>query len=93
MSTIWDWLTIIAFGGLVVLMLNRSMEDNPRDNLIEYLVPAAGCAMANYAGNHYSDVGAALLLMLVGVYVYKVLKWPPANFLRGSSDDDRSGPS
>jgi hypothetical protein len=93
METIWDWITVLAFGGLVVLMLNRSMEDEPRDHLIEYLVPAAGCAIANYIGNHYSDLGAAAALGLVAAYVYKVLKWPPAHFFTGGSDDNQGGKS
>lgn len=82
METFWDWLTVIVFGGLIVLMLQRSSEEQPRDHLIQYLVPAAGCAISNYIGNHYSDVGAAVALILVGAYVYKVLKWPPADFFK-----------
>ena len=77
METVWDWVTIICFGGLVVLMLQRSVEERTRDHLMEYLFPALGCAVANYLGNHYSDIGAALVLVLVGVYVFKVLKFPP----------------
>ncbi|MBN9507157.1 MAG: hypothetical protein J0I69_14165 [Altererythrobacter sp.] len=91
METIWDWLTVIAFGGLVVLMLNRSTQEKPVDHLAQYLVPAAGCAIANYIGNNYSDVIAAICLVLVAAYVYKVLKWPPADFLRGGSQGDGRG--
>jgi hypothetical protein len=91
METIWDWVTVIAFGGLVVLMLNRSAQENPPDHLLQYLVPAAGCAIANYIGNNYSDLGAALALVLVAVYVYKVLKWPSPDFLRREPPDDHSG--
>jgi hypothetical protein len=89
METVWDWLTVIAFGGLVVLMLNRSTQEKPIDHLAQYLVPAAGCAIANYIGNNHSDIVAGLCLVLVAVYVYKVLKWPPAHFLRGGSQRDR----
>lgn len=77
METVWDWVTVICFGGLVVLMLQRSVEEKPRDHLMEYLVPAAGCGIANYIGNNYSDIGAALALVLVAAYVFKVLKFPP----------------
>ncbi|MEO5494554.1 MAG: XrtV sorting system accessory protein [Sphingomonas sp.] len=81
METVWDWVTIICFGGLVVLMLQRSVEERTRDHLMEYLFPALGCAVANYLGNHYLDpigqVGAGLVLVLVGIYVFKVLKFPP----------------
>lgn len=91
METFWDWITVIAFGGLVVLMLNRSAQEEPQDHLAEYLVPAAGCAIANYIGNNYSDLGAAVTLALVAAYVYKVLKWPPADFFRRDSGDNGQG--
>lgn len=90
METFWDWITVIAFGGLVVLMLSRSTQDEPPDHLAEYLVPAAGCAIANYVGNNYSDLGAAIALGLVVAYVYKVLKWPPAGFISRITKSDRS---
>lgn len=83
METVWDWITVIAFGGLIVLMLQRSSEEQPRDHLIQYLVPAAGCAIANYIGNHYSHVGAAVAMVLIAVYVYRVLGWPPRSFFGG----------
>lgn len=88
METIWDWITVIAFGGLIVLMLNRSMQEEPVDHLAEYLVPAAGCAIANWIGNNHSDLFAGVTLGLVAAYVYKVLKWPPAGFLRGLTGGD-----
>ncbi len=83
METFWDWITVIAFGGLIVLMLNRSMQEEPVDHLAEYLVPAVGCAVANYIGNNHSDLFAGIALGLVAAYVYKVLKWPSPEFLRG----------
>lgn len=87
METVWDWVTVICFGGLVVLMLQRSVEENVQDNLMEYLFPALGCAAANYIGNHYSDAGAAVALLVVGAYVYKVLKWPPIGINRPDRRD------
>lgn len=77
METFWDWLTVLCFGGLVVLMLQRSTEEQPSDELIHYLVPSAGCAVANYIGNNHSDVGAAAVMLVVAFYVFKVLKFPP----------------
>lgn len=88
METVWDWVTVICFGGLVVLMLQRSVEEKVQDHLMEYLFPALGCAVANYIGNHYSDAGAAVALLVVGAYVYKVLKWPPI----GANHPDRRDP-
>lgn len=81
METVWDWVTIFCFGGLVVLMLQRSIEEKTRDHLMEYLFPSIGCAVANYLGNHFEtpagQIGAAAVLVLVAVYVFKVLKFPP----------------
>ena len=81
METVWDWVTIGCFGGLVVLMLERSTEEQPRDSLLQYLFPAVCCGVANYIGNEYSSpvgqIGAALVLVIVAAYVFKVLKWPP----------------
>lgn len=91
METFWDWITVAAFGGLVVLMLNRSSQEKPADHLAQYLVPAAGCAIANYIGNNHSDFFAAVALGLVAVYVYKVLKWPPPDFLNRGPRGDGQG--
>lgn len=89
METVWDWVTIGCFGALVVLMLERSTEEQPRDNLLQYLFPAIGCGVANYIGNHYSDIGAAAVLAVVAVYVFKVLKFPPIGPNRTDGHDGR----
>ena len=89
METFWDWLTVLCFGGLVVLMLQRSTEEKPSDDLISYLVPSAGCAVANYIGNNYSDVGAAAVLLVVAAYVVKVLKFPPLGSNKSDGNDGR----
>jgi hypothetical protein len=73
-ETIWDWLTIFAFAGLVTLMLQRSSEDRPRDKLWQYGLPAIGCAVANQVGNADYPLPAALILAGVVAYVFLVLK-------------------
>ena len=60
METIYDWVTVAIFAGLVVLFLQRSSgEAEPRDSIWQYLAAAIGCAVANYLGNNaiknYSD--------------------------------------
>ena len=50
MQTVYDWLTMIVFAGLIVLFLQRS-QGEPRDHLWQYLVAALGCAGTNYLGN------------------------------------------
>lgn len=74
METVWDWVTIFAFAGLVTLMLQRSSEETPRDKLWHYAPPALACAVANQLGNANYDLLAALLLAGVAIYVFWVLK-------------------
>ena len=50
METIYDWLTILVFAGLIVLFLQRS-QGEPRDHLWQYLLASVGCAVTNYLGN------------------------------------------
>ncbi len=74
MDTIFDWVTMAIFAGLVVLFLQRSVADTPTDRVIEYLPPAVGCAVANYLGNHdYEPFSIALILGVLG-YIWYILK-------------------
>lgn len=74
METPYDWITLAMFGGLIVLFLERSSKPEPQDHLWQYLVPAAGCALANYAGNHGQHVVAIGIIIGILVYVFTVLK-------------------
>lgn len=81
METVWDWLTVFCFAGLVTLMLQRSSEEVLRDKLWQYAPPAVGCAVANYVGNKGVEDGnvglhivAGLILAGVIVYIFVVLK-------------------
>ena len=74
METIWDWITIFAFAGLVTMMLQRSSEETPRDKLWHYAPPALACAVANQVGNAQYHLFAALILAGVMVYIFWVLK-------------------
>jgi hypothetical protein len=81
METVYDWLSLAIFAGIIVLFLQRSSMESPPDRMIDYLPPALGCAIANQAGNYALEndsllmhaVGAALLIG-VAVYVWLVLK-------------------
>jgi len=75
-ETIWDWITVIAFSGLVTLLLQRSAEETPRDKLWQYAPPAVGCAVVNYIGNEGYPLFAAILLVGVIIYIFTVLKVP-----------------
>jgi hypothetical protein len=73
METVYDWLTLAIFAGLIVLFLQRSTSENANDDvsLFYYLAAGAGCGVANYFGNKGQDIVAiALLLATLGFIVY-----------------------
>ena len=77
METVYDWITVAIFGGLVVLFLHRSVQPgDPQDTILHYLPPAVGCAVANWLGNPLQNQGLFSFLMVVVVvlYVIQVLK-------------------
>lgn len=74
MQTIYDWLTMAAFAGLIVLFLQRSNMDEPPDKIWQYLPPAVCCAAANYFGNEGYTVVAFGILVAAAAYVHLVLK-------------------
>jgi hypothetical protein len=74
METIYDWITVAIFGGMVVLFLQRSTQAEPKDTLIQYLPPAVGCAIANYVGNHGQGPLSAAIVVAVLAYILIVLK-------------------
>ena len=76
METIWDWITVFAFAGLATLLLQRSAEEEPRDQLWQYAPPAVGCALVNYIGNEGYHAPAAIVFVGVVVYIFMVLKVP-----------------
>jgi hypothetical protein len=57
METVYDWLTVITFAGLIVLFLQRSQAEVARDHLWQYLVASLGCATTNYLGNEGIKLG------------------------------------
>jgi hypothetical protein len=74
LETIFDWISIAIFSGLIVLFLQRSSLAVPRDHLWQYLAPSAGCAVANYFGNEGHWIIATLLIAAILAFVWFVLK-------------------
>jgi hypothetical protein len=74
METVYDWVTLAIFAGLVVLFLQRSMSDERQDSMIPYMVGAGICALANYLGNGGYDLLAAALIVVNLVFIVVVLK-------------------
>lgn len=82
METIYDWVTVAIFAGLIVVFLQRSVGDaEPQDSIVSYLPPSVGCAVANYFGNEgikdgnvlYQILGAAGIVAVLA-YTYYVIK-------------------
>jgi hypothetical protein len=73
-ETVYDWLTLAIFAGLVVLFLQRSTAEEPRDHLYQYAPPALGCAIANFLGNKDLHLFAIVTLVATLGYSWVVLK-------------------
>lgn len=74
MQTIFDWVSLVAFAGLVVLFLQRSMDGEGMDKIWLYLPPSLGCVAANWLGNKGYPLLSVAVLMFSLVYVVYVLK-------------------
>lgn len=74
METIYDWLTMAVFAGLIVLFLQRSTAREPVDTIWHYMPPSIACAFANYFGNEGNEVLAIAFLAAIAAYVVLVLK-------------------
>ena len=75
MTTVFDYLTLAVFAGLIVLFLQRSVDaDAPKDHLWQYLVASCGCALGNYVGNEGYTIAAVLLLVATLAFITYVLR-------------------
>ncbi|MBB6123252.1 XrtV sorting system accessory protein [Sphingobium subterraneum] len=74
METVFDWVTLALFAGLIVLFLQRSSEEQPRDSLWQYLLPASGCGLANYVGNEGHEFLAVAIIGAIVAFVLIVLR-------------------
>ena len=73
-ETVYDWITVLGFAGLVTLFLQRSSLENPPDTIWHYLPPAIGAAVTNYFGNEGNHVVAIAVGIASIAYVILVLK-------------------
>lgn len=83
MQTVYDWVTIAIFAGLIVVFLQRSVahgEGQPDDPMWRYLPPAIGLAVANYFGNE--GQGLVAWLIIAGVIAYTIFVLRPFPFAR-----------
>ena len=84
METVYDWITVAIFAGLVVLFLQRSSQEEPQDKLYEYIPPSVGCALANYLGNEGYEIAAYALIAAIVGYIVFILK--PFDGLNDNAD-------
>lgn len=76
MDTVYDWVSLAIFAGLIVLFLHRSTSEHQEKDasLIFYLGAGAGCATANYFGNQGQDLVAVLLIAATVICIMVFLK-------------------
>jgi hypothetical protein len=84
MSSVYDWVSLAIFAGLVVLFLQRATGDRAEEDvsLFYYLGAAVGCAAGDYLGNHDQNLLGALVLAATIAFILYYLK--PFKFNRGS---------
>jgi len=76
MQSVYDWVSLGIFAGLIVLFLQRSTSDRVEKDasLLYYLGAGVGCAAANYFGNHGQDAVAILILVATIAFIIVCLK-------------------
>lgn len=75
MNTIYDWMSVAIFAGLIVLFLQRSASDSPdEDSVWHYLPPSIGCALTNYLGNEGNALAAVAVLTGTLLYIWRILR-------------------
>ena len=83
METIFDWISVALFSGIIVLFIHRATsgaDDDPDQPIIPYLVGGVGCAVGNYFGNQGMLPLAILVLGATILYILYYLRpipgWP-----------------
>lgn len=76
METVFDWVSLAIFAGLIVLFLQRSTGERVENDapLYYYLGAGAGCAVSDYLGNHGQNLLAVALLAITLAFIIYYLK-------------------
>lgn len=83
METVYDWVSVFIFAGLIVLFVHRATSDDDNEAeqpILPYLVGGIGCAIGNYLGNEGLAAFAVLVLGATILYIVYYLRpfpgWP-----------------
>ena len=79
LSTVYDWVSLGIFAGLVVLFLQRSTGESAEKDasLLYYLGAGVGCAASNYFGNEGQHaIAVAILVATIAFIVYFLKPFP-----------------
>ena len=84
METIYDWVSLAIFAGLIVLFLQRSTSERAEKDvsLLYSFGAGVGCAVADYSGNHGQPILA--ILLLVGTIAFILFYLKPFKLRAGS---------
>lgn len=75
MTTIYDWVTVATFAGLIVLFMQRSVGNaSEHDAFWPYIVASVGCAGINWLGNHNYNAFAVIAGIGLLIFIHLVLK-------------------
>lgn len=76
MSSVYDWVSLAIFAGIIVLFLHRATSEKADEDvsLFYYLGAAIGCAVGDYLGNHGQDLLAILVLAASVGFIFVYLK-------------------
>lgn len=71
MSTIFDFVTVAIFLGLVVMYFKYEKSED--QDILAYIWPSLGCAMANYFGNKGFEIAGWAFIGLTLLYTYQFI--------------------
>jgi hypothetical protein len=81
MKTVYDWITVMIFAGLVTHFLHQSSKPNGTDQSIWlYLAACVGLAVANWLGNndwHFAAIALIAATLGYSFYFFGPRAQPP----------------
>ncbi len=82
MKTVYDWITVMIFAGLVTHFLHQSSKPGGEEgqSIWLYMVACVGCGIANWLGNngwHFAAIALIALTLGYSLYVFGPRGQPP----------------